>query len=446
MAEAAAAPLARPRMHVGARALPAAASGASLLLVFAFLISLAAPIETSVFVGQLRLSPYRIVLFLALIPCLYRFAQGHAGHLRLADGLVVLHAIWAFVALLIAHGTAAIEFAGIYAVEALVPYLLARAYIRTAADFVSFAKFMALVILVLAPWGIYEAITHNILRNPPDQPLPRWGLARAYGPFEHPILYGVFCASMFGIVFYALKGQVSRLSRYLRLGAIASGTFFSLSAGPLMALAAQIGLITWNRVLSKIKHRWLLLAAGAVGAWTVVSILSPRTPIHVFISNFTFNRQTGYMRIAIWDYGSAEALRHPWFGIGMGEWTRPAWMAPSVDNFWLLEAMRYGMPALLFLAVALAVLMLQAARTPHADEHVRNCRTGWMVTMFGLILAGATVHYWNATFCLFMFLLGAGSWLNQPTSRIAVPRPALPRYHKAMRARVAPAPAQPATE
>lgn len=426
-------------MNVGARAMPTSVrSGAALLLVFVFIVSLVLPIETSVYVGQMRLSPYRIVLFLALIPCLYRLAQGSGGRLRLADGLVFFHALWAFLALLVAHGTGQFEFAGIYAVEALVPYLLARAFIRTQADFVAFAKFIALVVLVLAPWGLYESVTHDILRNPPNQPLPRWGLARAYGPFEHPILYGVFCASVFGIVFYALKGQVSNFSRYLRIGGIVAGTFFSMSAGPLTALVAQMGLVTWNRGLSRLKHRWLLLTAGFIGAWTVVSLLSTRTPIHVFISNFTFNAETAYMRLAIWDYGSAEALRHPWFGIGMGEWQRPAWMPPSVDNFWLLEAMRYGMPALVCLAVAVAALMIQAGRTPHADMHIRNCRTGWMVTMFGLILAGTTVHYWNATFCLFMFLLGAGAWLNQPTAAVAAPRPVLPRYHKAMRSRAKP--------
>ena len=58
--------------------------------------------------------------------------------------------------------------------------------------------------------------------------------------------------------------------------------------------------------------------------------------------------------------------------------------------------------------------------------------------MFGLILAGTTVHYWNATFCLFMFLLGSGAWLNRPTAAVAVPRPVLPRYHKAMRTRAQP--------
>src|SRR5690606_18571294 len=125
---------------------------------------------------------------------------------------------------------------------------------------------------------------------------------RAFGPFEHPILYGTFCASLLGISWYALKGRMSNIGRMLRCGAIGAAVFFSLSSGPLTALTVQMGLIAWNRVMRSVRRRWMLLGGLFVAAWLVVDFLSNRTPVHVFITYFTFNVGTAYNRILIWEY------------------------------------------------------------------------------------------------------------------------------------------------
>jgi hypothetical protein len=411
-----------------------------LSLVWLFVVGLVLPVESSVMIGDLRLSPYRAILILAVIPVVYRFLTGQAHGVRLPDVLMLAHTFWAVGALFLVHGDAAIEPAGIYALEATVPYFLARTYIRSAADFEAFARVMAVVIALLIPWAAYESISHHILRNPPTQYPPRWGLSRAYGPFEHPILYGTFCAAMFGITFYALKGRVQPSGRLLRAGGVLAATFFSLSAGPLTALMAQVGLAGWNWLMRRVRHRWLVLAGLFAGAWTVVSLLSTRTPIHVFIWYFTFDRGTSYMRILIWEYGSANVVAHPVFGIGMNDWARPDWMPPSVDNFWLVIAMRYGVPAVAFLLLAMLWMCFKVGRNKQLeDPHARNCRLGWMFSLIGLIVAGSTVHYWNATFCLFMFLLGAGAWMTRPAPAASVQRtaaaPNFPAYHKVMRDR-----------
>ncbi len=429
----------------------AALNWIGLSLVWLFVIGLVLPVESSVMVGDLRLSPYRMVLILAALPVLYRFLTGQAHGMIWPDALMLAHTLWAVAALFVTHGDLAVEPAGIYALEAAIPYFLARTYIRSAADFEAFARVMAVLIALLIPWAAYESITHDILRNPPVVYPPRWGLMRAYGPFEHPILYGTFCAAMFGIIFFALKDRVSASSRIMRGGAVLAATFFSLSAGPLTALVAQIGLAGWNWVLKNVRYRWLILAGMFAGAWGIVSLLSTRTPIHVFIWYFTFDRGTSYMRILIWEYGSANVAAHPVFGLGMGDWARPEWMPPSVDNFWLVTAMRYGVPAVAFLLLAMLWMCFQVGRNKKLeDQHARNCRLGWMFSLIGLIVAGSTVHYWNATFCLFMFLLGAGAWMTRPapatTRQAAAMTQHLPAYHKLMRDRTKTATAGAAAE
>ena len=51
------------------------------------------------------------------------------------------------------------------------------------------------------------------------------------------------------------------------------------------------------------------------------------------IDNLAFDAKTGWGRTEIFQYGAAEVLRHPIFGIGLNDWVRPWWRKPSVDNF-----------------------------------------------------------------------------------------------------------------
>ena len=150
--------------------------------------------------------------------------------------------------------------------------------------------------------------------------------------------------------------------------------------------------------------------------WTLVSLLSNRTPIKVFLTYLTFSPGTAYNRLLVWEYGCAEAMRHPLLGIGLGDWERPAWMySGSMDNFWLATAVRYGLPALLSLVGILLALRIKLALLRKTTPEIRRCRTAWMIMIASLSVAGFTVHYWNALFCLFCFLLGSGVWMITAT-------------------------------
>ena len=85
-------------------------------------------------------------------------------------------------------------------------------------------------------------------------------------------------------------------------------------------------------------------------------------------------------------------------------------MKPSVDNFWLLIALRYGIPALIFLGLAVIIASYQIIRAPLTGLYAR-VRTGFLISFLSLSVSAFTVHLWDATYCLFMFLLGSGMWL-----------------------------------
>lgn len=396
-------------------------------LVTLFLIGLILPPETSFHLGTIRLSPYRVVLILALVPALARLLSGRAGRFNRIDGLIVLHTTWAALALFVNHGLGAgMEPAGIYVIEAFGAYLIGRVYIQSADDARAVIRAMFMVILLLAPLALFESLTaHNLIRDPVRAVLgmgpvrhigQRMGLERAFGPFEHPILYGVFCASILGYVYYVLGEARLRLKTLAMAGVVGAATFLSLSTGPLVALLGQVGLIGWDRITKPIRNRWKLLAAGIAAGWIFVSMASTRDPIRVFIWYFAFSRESGYNRILVWEYGKAEVARHPIFGIGLGDWVRASWMSASMDNFWLVEAVRYGLPSLIFLVGAILLQAVRLARSKQTDAEFGHFRSAWLVSMAGIALAGTTVHFWNALFVWFFFFIGSGVWMLRASS------------------------------
>ncbi|MBV6632340.1 MAG: hypothetical protein KI792_04810 [Alphaproteobacteria bacterium] len=402
--------------------------------VTGLMLLLLMPPETSVSFGGLRLSPYRILIIFGLFTALIRLFSGRCGKLIITDWLVAGHAVWVGLSLMNFGGVAVmIESGGVYGLEAVGAYLIARCYIRNADDYEAMLKLHLLIVIGLAIVTIPEAITgkhfirelaRSVFGGPPIPVIdPRLGLDRAFGPFDHPILLGVFCSTALAGPYMVLGRSRISFRNGIRASVIGIATFMSLSAGPLIAYASQAGFIGWERVTRVFKGRWYILLLGFAFAYIAVDLLATRNPIIVFVQHLTFSAQNAYTRVLIWNYGVAEVARFPWFGIGLGDWARAAWMGPSVDNFWLLTAMRYGLPAVGMLVGATLATMLMMCRRPIADERTRNCRLAWCMTIISLIIVGLTVHFWNALFAWFFFLIGSGAWMaGLPTKQATSPR------------------------
>jgi hypothetical protein len=383
--------------------------------IYLFFLGLIVPIQ--IFAGPLRLTPYGIVLLCLIVPCTVVWLSGRAGRIHVVDVLVLLHALCVASALMAVHGASEIPFAGRYIIETFGAYLVARCFIRSADDFAAAARFHFVLIVILLPFAFFESVTgHNIIYTLLGSSTPgtigdRWGLARAYGAFDHPILYGVFCASALASTFYILGRGHFTLKAGCRIGAVFSATFFSLSAGPLLALFLQCGLIAWDVVTRRIPYRWWILFGLFVAAYIVVDILSSRSPVRVFATYFTFSGHTAYDRIGDWTWGMVNIRQNPVFGIGLNDWVREPWMTSSLDAFWVVQAMRYGVPAFLLQASALFVLCFAVGRRRFRDRRLKAYRAAWLVTIVALIISGVSVHFWNALYCLVMFLQGSGVWL-----------------------------------
>jgi hypothetical protein len=418
---------------------PRTVFGVALPVAF-FFFGMLLPTAVSLNLGGLRLSVYRIVLILMFVPMVVHLLSGRAGRMNAFDGLVLAHCAWALMALIKWGGVAqGIESGGIYIVEFAGAYLLGRLYIRSYEDFAAMARAYVALVVGMLVFTIPEALTSfHILHDSisaafggPPAPFieQRMGLERTFGPFDHPILYGVFSASAFSLAYFVVaERRLMNMGGMAQVAGVGVATFMSASGGPYVVLMMQGFVAAWQRVLGRVQGRWAALFALFAATYVAIDLFSTKTPFHVFVNYFTFSKQSAYNRILIFDYGSAEVARHPLFGIGLGDWERPVWMSDSMDNFWLVVAVRYGLPALAFLLALLLGLVWTAARRKDLPEDWRRARHAWAFTLFGISVAAATVHLWNALFVLFVFLVGSGAWLvDAKPERAKTLRPQAPQ-------------------
>jgi hypothetical protein len=388
--------------------------------VLLFLIGLVVPWVITV--GPLRLSIYRFVLLIAVLPCLGMWLSGKAGRIRLADITLMLFWFWCALSFVVIHGvTRSVEPAGIAFIETLGAFFLARCYIRNADDFENTIQLLFKIVVVLLPFSLFEFATgHNILRDlfaailpvKSDPPMPgRLGFTRVQSVFDHPILYGVFSASILALVHLVLGYRKSLFQRFVRTGLVGAASLLSLSSGPLAAIVAQGFLLSWNGLLGTIKIRWKILIGVLILMILVVELVANRSVLTIVTSYVLFDPGSYWFRRLIWMYGSASALNHPLFGVGMNEWERPEWMGDSIDNFWLLYAVKHGLPAAFLLLLTLMAIVLPVCSRKGLDARLIEYRTGFLITMTALFLVGWTVHFWDAALALFVFLMGSGVWM-----------------------------------
>ena len=386
-------------------------------LVALFLLSMLPQISFKI--GPLAMKPYRIFLLVLFVPLLLRLLSGAAGRMLAVDWLMIGATLWAALALMANHPLGdTIQPIGVLFLELLGAYMVARVCIRSAEDFRTAVKIMFVMTLILLPFAMIESVTRRpILLQLLGQSGAavdagiRMGLRRAQTVFAHPIHYGAFVSAGLGLAWYALKPGADLSRRIACALVIGLSTFFSLSAGALLAFTVQCGLIAWEMATAPNPRRWRLFAWGCLAGYFALDLVTTKSPFHTLVHYATFSASSGYNRILIWKYGTDNILAHPIFGIGLNDWERPGWMSSSVDNFWLLITMQYGLPFLAMFAGALLLILRRLSRQELADPLDRACRAGYLTTVGGIVIAGGTVHYWSTMFAFVVFVFGMGVWM-----------------------------------
>ena len=295
--------------------------------------------------------------------------------------------------------------------------------VRSAEDYRWFFQAYFVMLLILLPFAFFEMMTGRpllselfsmITRVTPRTPEVRNSVFRAGVSYPHPIHWGLVASLMFAQAWLIWRDDTK--ARNLRAGVAMACTVTAMSSAPLLGLATQIGLIIWGRVTG---NRWMLLVTMFATVFFALELLSNRGPVILFIETMTLDSETAWWRVYIWQYGSLSVMNHPVFGIGLEDWERPEWLAGTVDNFWLLTAMRYGLPAIIFLVLGLAWTVWKIARMRDLSTADKKAREGYLIGFVALCFALSTVHAWGAPSVLVTFYFGMGAFLFTGGARAA---------------------------
>lgn len=378
------------------------------------------PPQFNITVGTTLLPVYRFMLIPAV---LYVMGSALRGRIRFnwIDWSIIAATAWIALALFMTtEATEAFTAVVAQTTDIAFAYFFGRYTIRSVRDLRMFLIFMAPALLVLGLILIAESLTHQRLLQQVAGAITgknvaygidlRLGLFRAPGPFPHPILAGVFLASFLPL--YALVG----LRNWPKVVGIIAAycSFFTVSSAALLGLVLVSGLIAYNWLSERITNiSWRLFFF-----FTAVFIFFAETAtgsgsVGLIMRFGSLNSHSSFWRALIWDYGTKNVAANPWFGLGYKDWVRPIWMQTnSVDHFWLLIAMRFGIlpAALLALATTLAVFQLMRAAS-QAGYHDRRALIGVAMSLAIFAISIISVALWLSAHIWFFMLLGLAATL-----------------------------------
>lgn len=406
----------------------------AVLFVYACLL----PVELRFDIANVAIWPYRLV-GLAVLPLALVRAFREPWQKSWLDAFALLIPIWTLISVYMVDGIETLLARGLaLAGDFALAYLIGRTCIRTVPEFRSlllailpgFAITSAMIFAeALAGRYIFRPFFAKLLNMPFDIEMEkRWGLGRGMGPFPHPILAGVFTSSLLTLYWLSFRNWIVRSAGSL----VALLGFFSMSATTYLALVLGFGLVgalTIQRML-RLPVFWIA-SAYLVLALVFVSNVSQNGLLSVISRYVLMSPTSGSYRELIWQYGLAEVERSPLVGIGVRDWERPIWMvAPSIDSFWLENAMRHGIPmvALLFaISIGGIVAVSRSSRVFRLKAN-RDVHIAIAMSLSIIIFCGFTVHIWEGPARWFNLLSGIAvslaatahsiEWRSPPTAPV----------------------------
>ncbi len=389
--------------------------------------------------GSLTMGLPRFYLLLGFFPALFTLFRAPDLRIGATDYLIFGFILWASLAILANHGLTEIEFMGLQVVDMFGAYLVGRALIRTPEDYRYFWRIFAYAMLFMFPIAFVELLTnrfilHDLLRpffdvfaNATIHYPPRWGFDRVQGNLEHPILFGVFWSLGFAPMLSVFRSFSARVF----FGAICLAMVgMSLSSGAYLVAIFQSGLLLWGWMT---RGSWKTLLVLFAILYVVVEIISNRPALVAISTRLAFSSGTAYWRVLIWEFGTKNVLENPIFGLGLRDWVRPSWLGASVDNNWLLVAMRGGIPAILLLLSAFGAMIKTLVSARDLSPRVQRYRRNFIIMFLSMFLALGTVAVWSGTQSFLFFLLAMGVNLagmkQQGGEEVPVPEaPPVSRY------------------
>ncbi len=257
---------------------------------------------------------------------------------------------------------------GGYMIEAAGGYFLGRALIRDLAALKQSVVWLAMVAVPAALFFLVEKSTgrnlFSVFGGVPEVTEIRQGRLRCQGPFSHPIMAGVFWASLLPLV-AAIWFTSVWLRPLMLIGGLAAGfiVFASGSSTPIMAVLLGAIAFCLYRFRSFTPYiRWTILAIIPV-----LHLVMNHGVHHLLARINVVGGSTGWHRYHLMDKAMKNV--HEWFLVGIPSTGHWGWGLRDVTNQYVLEGVRGGM-----LTLALFVAFLIAAFV-YLSRSIRNVQS-----------------------------------------------------------------------
>ncbi|MBA3862320.1 MAG: hypothetical protein C0517_00055 [Erythrobacter sp.] len=377
------------------------------------------PEQANVNLGGLLLSPYRLFL----IPTfLYLLRSALMGGFRFAwlDLLLAFACAWIWLASYMSSNSvvAAMVQGGAHTMDIALPYFVARFAIRSPQDLRILLVLIAPGVAVMGGVVMLESIIGRHLIQPFLAMITgapnrlgveiRLGLMRGSASFPHPILAGICLASFLPL--YLMSGLRGWPKLIGAAGAV--GGFFTMSSAALLGLVVSAALYAYDWLTELIGNlTWRLFLFATSILYVAVELTSNSGFFGLLVRYASLNTVSAYNRVLIWKYGTQNVAKHPLFGIGYNDWERPAWMqwtsSFSMDHFWLLLSVRFGLPvSLLLIVVTGGAVILLALRSIDRRAVDARLMRGVAISLAVFAFGAVSVALWANALVWFFMLTG----------------------------------------
>ena len=374
--------------------------------------------EAQFSIADAKFTAGRLGIALLFIPALIILSQ-RAWRMLACDILAFLFAVWIPVAASYSDVNS-LSSAGAESMEFAFSYIAGRALFFQPAALDSFIRVMKLLTIAVIFFAVVEnisgrSIAHEvagaIFGTSPLSTVFRGSTIRAASTFDHPILFGVFCALAGAILLFRETGT---LRRALILSLCLGGCILSQSSAALMCFVLMLSACAYDSLLRAVSARWAIFWA-VFGAGICASFLLAEHPIGWLISHLTLDPVSGYFRMLIWDAALDRISQKPWTGYALQPFDQNI-LDTTIDSVWLVVTLRFGIPAgLLLLLTNLAAIwpMRRTNRVRHANSFDARMSLAFTIVLLMFMFAGITVHFWNFMWMFWGLCIGIRASLRE---------------------------------
>lgn len=309
------------------------------------------------------------------------------------------------------------------AFDAIGTYFLVRLLVRSRQDIIGLASGAAILSIPIASAMLYERMTgtnvFTILGGVPEHTIQRFGRYRAQAAFAHPIVAGVFWASLLPLILAGIRRRTDSIAM-TAIGTI--GTVVIVWCCSSSTPVHLIGLIGIASLLFAV--RWTLpwLRGGIIVSVVVLHVAMFQPVWHLFARVNFFHGSTGW-----WRYLVIDTFVNNWYEwILAGTSNSTQWISgghfADVTNEYVLEGVNGGIVKLALFLALIVLAFRQVGRSIRRLEQTQPATSirkdsgrlwlPWCVGVGMMVHAAAyfaTGYFGQLIFMQFLSLGVAGS-------------------------------------